>query len=475
MPYRIRHCLLMLATACLIGATACGEAERPPNVILVVVDTLRADHLGLYGYDKRPTSPILDRRAESAVVYDHCYSTSSWTLPAMATMYTGELPTRHKAGMRIRQVENFEGTLEDIGAFHGNIMCQLDAGLPTLAEKMAEAGYETGAIVNNVFLGPSFGLDRGFETLDCRIDQNRTAAETVDLALSWLDERGDRPFFFVLHFFDPHDPYRAPPPFRNRFAAPLVDSADPAGATVGVEELWKLVSHRQPGWERALEVERAAYDEEIAYTDHELERFWTALSERGLWDESIVAFTSDHGEGFYEHSFLSHGNTMHDELIRVPLVVWAPEAAPGRRAAPVSLLDLMPTLLAGAGVQTGDPLPGLSLWDSIRAQDELPDRPLIAERLMDVGDTPTEEQKAVVRWPHKAIAHMDTDQGKLFDLATDPQERRDLFAESHDLFLRLAGQLQEVIWTHSQEQGQLESATLDDKTLKRLRDLGYVR
>lgn len=193
----------VVASSALLAACA---AQPSGQVILIVVDTLRADHLGTYGY-ALPTSPEIDRRAEGGAVFERAFSTSSWTLPAFGSIHTGRYPARHQAGSRSGGQARREGRGDEEFGARRRRFSRLAPDLPTLAETFAEHGFATGAIINNPFLHEGFGVARGFGTYD--YDQERAADGVVRSALDWIDEQSDR-FFLLVHFMDPHLPYNAP-------------------------------------------------------------------------------------------------------------------------------------------------------------------------------------------------------------------------------------------------------------------------
>ncbi len=204
MTSRSRFYLLaveVLSLAILLAIQLGCSGRRPDGVVLIVVDALRADHLGAYGYT-RPTSPHLDRWAQQAALFEQAFTTSPWTMPAFGSMLTGELPARHAAGGRIRESTWTRST-------------RLDGSVPTLPEVLSQSGFATGAIVNNAWLPPVVGLDRGFQDYDyhCPSEEgHRRADEVVELSLAWIENNADRPFFLMVHILDPHMSYDAPPP-----------------------------------------------------------------------------------------------------------------------------------------------------------------------------------------------------------------------------------------------------------------------
>ena len=477
--FRLVACLLLIGVAVLAACGGGAGADRP-SIILIVIDTLRPDHLGTYGY-LRPTSPAIDARAVDAAVFERAFSSSSWTLPAMGSMFTGQLPTRHGAGIVVDGISELPSRemLDDLIKRPNNSYFGLDQSLPTLAQQLNDAGYATAAIVNNSFLSPAFGISTGFDHYDFSTTRpiERTADVTVDLAIEWLEERDpELPFFLVVHLFDPHLPYAAPPPFQGRFAAEFLEPEEtqPIRDTM---PLRRLVRGRRPKQRaRAGALLQAIYDEEIAFTDHELDRFFTALDAAGLWGDSIVALTSDHGEEFFDHRRFEHGHTMFNELLLVPLIVWGPGIRPGRHEAPVSLVDLFPTLLEATGLSAATDVAGVSLWPLLTGGPQPPDaspipfdRLLIAERTL-YGD----EKKAAITWPWKVWVNVDNDYSELYQIESDPGETTNVRDDHRDLYYTILTQLQETMVAADTE-GRANAVTLDEATLEHLRALGYIR
>lgn len=294
--------------------------KDPPRVILVVIDTLRADHLSLYGYD-RPTSPELDAFAEGAAVFEQSRSISPWTLTSTRTLLLGTVPERWGAS-------------------------------ETLQSRLAQAGWRTAFIASNSYLASTFDMHRDFGTH--RILNLGRAGAQVDRGLAWLEAYDDQPLFLVLHFMDQHLPYREPPWWRYHFAGerPSRIKED----RFHLREIFRMRDIDED--EQAYVVAR--YDNNIAYTDHELARLWAVLD---VGERDTVLLTADHGEEFWEHGGFAHGHTVYDEVIRVPMVLAGPGVTPGRYVEPVSGIDVAPTLARVAGVDTegmeGWPLQGV--------------------------------------------------------------------------------------------------------------------
>ena len=257
--------------------------EHPASVILIVVDTLRADHLGLYGYE-RPTSPILDAWAKQGRVFDNALAPSPWTLPSFGSLYTGRWPLVHQAGRA--EGLNQSGQTEFLGPI---------ADLATLAETLRAAGFRTLALANNPYLAPSFDMARGFDVYDfvpgTADGVHRSATVAVQRALKLVDDVDGQPFFLVVHLIEPHLYYDAPPPFRNSLSASIRSDF-----SLPIADLVSLRSKSQDLLLQDRAFIEAAYDEEIAYVDEQLGVLRDGLADRGLLEQSLIVLTSDHGE-----------------------------------------------------------------------------------------------------------------------------------------------------------------------------------
>jgi arylsulfatase A-like enzyme len=418
----VRRAALLLPVLWACGAPAPLAPGSP--VVLVMVDTLRADHLGSYGY-ARPTSPEIDRWAERGVLFERAFATAPWTLPSAASLMTGREPLHHGAG-RFAQGR---------GQRRRRVNLALDESVPTLAALLHEHGYASAGFVTNTFLRPNFGLGRGFDTYDSTGHKGsslRPAGPMVDAALAWIDAQDDAPFLLFLHLMDPHLPYDPPAPARGRFAA------QPAGRLSGPIRGLDAVKRAWPPLDTAERAYVAArYDEEIAYVDMQVGRFLDALEQRGVMQRALVVFVADHGEEFWEHGGFEHGHAFHQELLHVPLVFWAPRLRPGRIAAPVSLVDVLPTLLDALGLPAPAGLDGVSLWPALCGGRAPEGREILAQNSLRGPD-----RRVLVAWPWKLIAGSDDAPPRLFDLASDPGEQTDLAAReperTREMLARLA-------------------------------------
>jgi len=467
-------CLLLLTAALTLS---CAPEQPPRSVILVVVDTLRADHLGLYGHH-RPTSPELDRLAESGAVFENAFTTSPWTLPSFGSIFTGRLPAEHMAGWPAGEVAPKESLEEgstdesEANGHQGRSFLPLRAGTSTMAESLAAAGRDTAAVMNNSFLHSDFGVARGFQTYD-HVGGNRNrirrADKVVDRALEWLGEESRGDFLLVVHLFDPHLNYEAPEGFQGRFSGDLPELSEGSRTM----DLRPVRQRARQGAEVDWDYLRAAYDEEIAFVDQQLGRFWRQLEESGQLDHTLVIFTSDHGEEFFDHGGFEHGHSLFNELVRAPLILWGPGVQPGRFSQPTSLIDLYPTVLDALGLPAQDELPGRSLWPLVTGAEEDPRdlerRTLISERPL-YGPS----RESAIAWPYKLVREPGRDLTYLFNLEDDPAESQNIARLRSDITLRLGQQLL-AYRQHAEAAAGDEAVELDEKTLENLRSLGYIQ
>ena len=464
--------LLGLALACASIAWACGADDpAPPNLIVVNVDTLRADHLSVYGYP-RDTAPFLAELAEASVVFEAARSNSSFTRESVGSLLTGRLPSR-------------------LGRTGWN--AAPDASGPHLGRLLARAGHRTAFLSNTVMLKHR-GFSQGFDVvqhLPERWDLSGAGAKLVDRALAFLDA-GAPPFGLYLHFLDPHAPYAPPPERMERLGAPTT----PAPLSLYEEAIPGLAALRAEGFgpgDPRFEDLIARYDAEIRDVDAALRALFEGLEARGLAERTVVVVTADHGEEFLEHDYLEHGWTLYDEVLRVPLLLWAPgRLAPARVAEPVSQIDLLPTLATLLGLSLdADSVDGVS-WleasgDGFRVSP--PSRPQVAELLL--GRRSMLRSVVLDGWKYIAVHHEvapedrsdhDASNAKppawsptpvreqLFDLTRDPGERRDLVADHPERAAALATHLPALRVAPSSN----PEAGLDDAERERLRQLGYL-
>ncbi len=441
-----------------------NPAPPPTNVLVILVDTLRADHLGSNGYPGRATVH-LDRWAGRGVSFQQAVSSSCWTAPAVASLFTGQHPFSH--GVRSRYTLGLGEEAE------------------TLAEQFRGGGYFTGAISDNLLIIPDNGYAQGFHTfLTIPWDRpEREARELTDLAITWLENNGDRPYFFYLHYMDPHGPYTPEDPFDPgppRMPGEIRDCVEAGDCGLVTKRT------RGDGGSRLAAIEQRRlldlYDGEIAATDFHIARLLAWMERAGVLERTAVVLLADHGEGFGEHDFYSHAHTLHDEELLVPLVILPP---PGRNLARgvrhpgiVRMVDLAPTILDLAGLDPGGERAGQSLVRFMGSGEPLteevdaysehsafarPDEPLVVE--------------SAVRSPGlKLIFSPGRGEYQLFDLAADPLEQADIFAAGH----RMAGTMMDRLDRYLAEAAAVPVVApptndgLEAEQLQQLEALGYL-
>ena len=430
-------------------------AHDGPSVVLITLDTTRADHLGCYGYNK-PTSPRIDRFAEDAVLFENGICTAAVTPVSHASIMTGLYPYTH--GLRV---------------LHGLMENRLPDEAVTLAEILKQAGYRTAAFISAFPAGKRFGLHQGFDTfnedflhgtLDKIISPDgavntgsnqRRAGDTTVPALQWV-ENVDQPYFLWLHYFDPHDPKLLPPQaFLDAYPEPQGSLAE------------KL---------------RAIYDIEIRYMDYHIGRVFDALEAAGRFDDTIIVIVSDHGEGLGDHNWWTHG-ILYDEQIRAPLIIHAPGVRSGASVSHlVRTIDVMPTILelVGLDLQQIPQTQGRSLVPMLRS--DTPDPGYVAyadsvnmltygvaEGIADVKD---DMLFSVTDGQWKYIHHLvRKDESELYDLVEDPRELHNLYESRPEQVKRFIDDLKTRDFLPDMQH---MYGKMSDEDIKRLETLGYI-
>ncbi len=425
-------------------------------MVVIVIDTLRADRLGCYGSDLGAT-PRIDRFAEQSVVFEKAYSHAPWTLPSMASLFTSQVPLQHRAdGM-------------------GNRFRALAEEAVTLAETFQDASYRTAGVFNVRFLSASFGMTQGLDQVDVHLgDHNldtRQATGTTDAALEWLDEVGSESFLLMVHYFDPHLVYEPPQPYRRRFAAPEDQETDDPVFGDGREMIAYHTGRLEIAGKVVRRLERL-YNGEVAYTDAEVGRLLDGLEERGLAATSVVVLLSDHGEEFGDHGRFEHAHSLYDELLHVPLIVRAPGIGAGRVRSTVGMMDVAPTLCELSGLDVPPGFAGVGMHDLMLGQVGS-DRPVYAQ-----GNLWRPSGFSWREGPHKLIvtpAFMETERRiELYDVAADPREQRNLSTlqpERASRMLETAEAYQR--WARQQANPEVP-AEISPEDEARLRALGYL-
>lgn len=406
-----------------------SSSNSPPSVLLVTIDTLRADHVGCYGYGKIKT-PALDGLARQGVRFENAYAQVPITLPSHTVILTGTYPM-------------FNGVRDFTSR-------GLPDNIPTLAEILRRQGYQTAAFVSSFALSSMWGLNRGFEVYDDFIgtaaEQNKSLFQaerrgdrTTDRMLDWMAHRdARRPFFVWLHLYDPHSPYDPPEPYRSRYAA-------------------------------------RPYDGEIAFDDEQVGRVMARLRALNLYENTLIVFVSDHGESLGEHGEGEHGFFIYDATIRVPLILKLPGPLPAGRliAQPVATVDLAPTIAQVCGIspeQTRS-FQGRSLLELMRDSGAVRPDAVYAESFYPRDSFGWHELRAVIGPQFKYIQ---APRAELYDLRSDPGERRNILATQSTLANALREKLSELETRYQGKEDLSSPSPLDSETVEKLKSLGYL-
>jgi len=428
------------------GAAGPQGRRKYPNIIVYLIDTLRADHLGCYGYHK-PTSPHIDAFAQDATLFTAATAQSSWTRSAVASIFTGLIPARH-------------------GVQGGSDALSIEA--LTLAELMEQAGYETAAFSTNANIIPKLGFSQGFHTFEY-LPQNAHTLEIFQYsdklnthAFDWLTYRArGRPFLLYLHATDPHAPYSPPSPYREQFAA-------------GIDARRGVINHRSSEHLTAADRDdlTALYDGDVASNDAGFGNLIEKLKALGLYDTSLIVLIADHGEEFYDHRGWLHGHTLYMEQLHIPLIIHFPDGwGAGQRVnTRVQQIDLVPTLLAYLGRDAPPLVQGRSLIPLLTSDTSVGDsRPVLSSRVLNA-----QPMDAVIDEHMKLIRHSDQSNlgVELYDLDRDPSEQHNLAKEQPELVARLTAALVAAPGDGAVRLPATKAA-LDDKSKERLRAIGY--
>jgi arylsulfatase A-like enzyme len=412
-----------------------GPTASRKSVFLVLFDSLRADHLGCYGYT-RPTSPCIDSLAASGVLFQSASSCAPWTLPSLGSILSSLPPEGHGAG-RGRD----SPMREDV---------------PNLACEFRRAGYFTKAYSANPMLSASYGTDRGFREASWPFVDADTVAGRI---CAWLNSHRREPFFLVVFILDPHHPYSPPKDFRERFAR----NAGSARVSDTFGDIQLARTGALTPEERIAVVD--LYDAEIAWADRALGSILAALRSSGAAARTVVVVAADHGEEFWDHGGFYHGHSLYDELLHVPLIVSAPRLHPVRSKVrqPVSLLDVAPTLLELAGLPVPSRMQGKSLTPLIKGHAVPHFCPSSSVRYAD-------ELRALRTGNLKVIATPLGQAIALYDLAADPRETTNLLPGRQ----ATADSLVEVLMSHIPPETDAPAAVPDEETREALNALGYL-
>ncbi|MBI1850024.1 MAG: sulfatase [Planctomycetes bacterium] len=369
MIHPLRRAIPALGLACILTTNwSCGNEATgkiaPPNVLFILIDALRADHLSSYGY-ARKTSPHVDALADEGVRFERANCQATWTGSSVASIFSGLYPSTH-------------GVITNPTHTSGQTFASaiLAPQVTTLAESMKARGYRTGAIVTNVFLRREYGFDQGFDDYEMLEHREHGAAVNRD-ALEWIGKKSASPFFLYLHYMDVHGPYTPPAPYDEYFKP---EAPKPLPETAVIPPNLKL------GDCRDLAVYEARYDGGIRCVDEEIGDLLKKLDGMGLAKNTLVVFTADHGEELYEHGGFGHGRTLYEEVLHTPLVFRLPGRVPAKKSihTGVSAIDIYPTILELCDAPNPPAMHGRSLVPLIDGKDSA-EREIWAEIHLEKG------------------------------------------------------------------------------------------
>jgi len=460
--------LVGVGAAVFLGTSVIGKKVSPgkkspvgkatierPNILLISVDTLRADHVRAYGYS-RDTTPWMDYFAGNAFRFTNLVSASSWTIPAHMSMLTGLYPSVH---------QTIHFTLK------------LDDKITTLAQVLKKNGYYTAGFASNFMLESRYGFGKGFDYYDdftvTRATENekvefaRTAPLLNKVVLGWLKTNYRKRFFLFVHYFDPHYAYNPPPPYDTLFDPGYKGKVDGCH----IETLKPNIARKD------LKHVVSLYDGEIRYTDGYIGALLKELETLGINEKTLIILTSDHGEEFFEHGGTRHGETLYNEAIRVPLIIKLPGShKPAVINTLASDVDLMPTICDYVKATPPQGMQGKSLLPAMNGTAE-EERPYVfSEVTIDLFKT----TEAIVSRDYKFICHLNTGTRELYNLANDPGEKRNLIKVEQGKAVELERELMKFVVSSGNLASVLRSTgnntvVHDEETKKKLKSLGYMQ
>lgn len=441
-------------------------------MILIVIDTLRKDHMQLYGYDKR-TTPNLVAASDRFVVFDDAVVQGNWTLPSVASIHTSLYPSSHK--FLVMYDRDIKGHTE-VGT------TVLNPDVVTLAEALKSEGYRTADFQTNRWLSPETGITQGFDETRWLIpDRGRgfPAGRVNDEAIEWLEEHEGGPFFLYLHYIDPHAPYEPPPGYAERFREDEPDIR-PRDRFEAPEFDYLYLKDSQGRVIRDLNQYLALYDGLISYTDEELGRLLRYLDESGVTQRAVLVIVSDHGEEFLDDGGWEHGFNLTQYMVSAPLLMRFPEGYSGTVQQRVSAVDIAPTLLDYLGLDSPPGFQGRSLMPDVRGEGRAQPRFVYSEG-NGIG-TPEQHvfgldiiQKAVYSGRYKLIYTISSGVKELYDLEADPNERVDLAARMPELVDELTARIESFVeYTEANSVSPETINLLDEQEQQRLKALGYL-
>ena len=427
------------------------------NLIVICIDTLRADHLSCYGYNRK-ISPNIDKLARSGIKFNQAYSQAPWTLPSISSILTSLYPSVH-------------------GAY--GVYRKLSPNVITLAEILKENGFSTSGVVSHIFLDPKYGLNQGFDdyyAVSKRSKETVTSDKVTELALKWLSKNHKNRFFLFLHYFDPHYDYIEHDEFKY--------ISDYNGRIKSGMDIWEIRKMLNELTGNDIEYLKALYDGEIAYTDKFIGILLDSLKKYEITDKTVIVLVADHGEQFMDHGWIGHTKALYNELINVPLIIKVPNFGGNKIVStPVELVDIVPTVLKLLNVK----------YDSAKFQgDSL--MPLIEGRIKDYRknrifsdvrfedhedrkyDTEFAFKRSVISESKKFIYDYKNGSSELYDLKDDPKEKRNIINIKPEDGTHLKTLIEKIVKenTHFSEKGNFSQVLTEDEKEK-LKSLGYIK
>lgn len=444
---RTRAILIIIGLAILACLPAgISAAQDPASVVLIIIDTVRADHLGCYGYD-RETSPNIDAFSEECVLFRKAVSPAPWTTPAIAGMFTGQFPR--------------------VLGYHDEAIV-VDEKALCMAEIFKYNGYETAGVISHIFVSAKLGFDQGFDSFDEDNAQGHghiSSPSVTDKGIAFIDANKDKRFFLFLHYFDPHCDYimHEPYDFYPEYEGSL-HSGQP------IEELREHSRYMTDEDRRYL---TALYDSEIRFTDEHIGRLFKHLKDIGIYENLVIVVAADHGEAFLERDdhWIGHTRNVYQELIHVPFMIKTPVSDGGRTVGEwVSLVDFMPTVVGAAGLEVpeGYRYDGLDLL----ARGTGGAREIVFSETGRWGD-----QETLIGGRWKILRDRASGSIHLFDLISDPGEFHDVADQEKDVLKRFRAKLQDMNYEldMSRSRFRVMAPKLSPEEIEKLKSLGYIR
>jgi arylsulfatase A-like enzyme len=438
MTYRFLLFYILLFNTAALSAEE-GKQAQPPNIVLISIDTLRSDRLGAYGY-ARKTSPTLDSLAEEGVVFENAIAESPWTLPSHVTMMSGQRPSSH--GVILQRDRISSSTV-------------------LLAEQLQRSGYATYGFADGAFLRPRYGFDRGFDRYE---SERKGTAYQIERAKSALSTRKpNKPFFLFLHTYDVHCPYNPPEPFFGTFESKNAKAVHVKG---------KCGDDFHPEKMTAAEAQFVSdrYDDGIRWVDHQLAEFFDYLKKEKIYEKTAIVVTSDHGEELFERGHFGHKKTLHQQVLRIPLIIRVPGHKAQRLMVPAGLSNVSPTILDIAFAPSLEKVSGQSLYCLLQEQPCRGEHDAFRISELDRHIA----LRSVIKDQYHLIYSPQEKAAKLFNMKKDEKELIDLHNEKQEI----AAALMKIILEHShfsRVDDDDAAASQESAIAEELEALGYMQ